>query len=101
MEKREGQRFGCRAPIVCGLFNSNQVCQAEMVNCSSDGMCFKSDALFKEHSTILFRVNGPPKAAKKAESPEGLRSISLAEVRWLKESSGKDDRPFYIGVKYF
>ena len=101
MEKREWRRFSCQAPIVCSLFNSNQACQAEMVNCSSDGMCFKCDAFFKERSTILFRVNGPPKAAKNSGNLEGLRSISLAEVRWLKESPGKDDRPFYIGVKYY
>jgi hypothetical protein len=101
MEKRECQRFDCQAPIICGLFNSNQACRAEMVNCSSEGMCFKSDAFFKERSTILFRMSGPPRTAEDSKDLEGLRSISLAEVRWLKESVGKGDLPFYIGVKYY
>lgn len=101
MEKRNRQRFSCQAAIVCGLFNSNQACEAEMVNCSSDGMCFKSDATFKERSTILFRIKGPPKADERTKNIEGLRSISLAEVRWWKESPGKHERPFYIGVKYY
>ena len=101
MEKRESRRFSCEAPIFCGLFHSNQACQAEMVNCSSDGMCFRSDSSFKERSTILFRVSGPLKSAKGSKNLEGFRSVSLAEVRWLRESEEKDERPFYIGVKYF
>jgi hypothetical protein len=100
MEKRERQRFDCRAPIVCGRFNSPEAHSAEIVNYSSDGMCIKSDSLFKEKSTILFRMSGPPEAAQN-KSSISPRTISLAEVRWLKSAGAKNERPFYVGVKFY
>jgi hypothetical protein len=100
MEKRERKRYNCRAPIVCGRFNSKEAHSAEIVNYSSDGMCIKCDSGFKEKSTIVFRVNGRPRtAAKKAKA--GLRTISLAEVRWMKAAGQKNERPFYLGLKLY
>jgi hypothetical protein len=101
MEKRERKRHTCRAPIVCGRFNTKETHSAEIVNYSSDGMCIKCDSLFKEKSTILFRRSGPSLGSENKGATARLRTISLAEVRWLKAAGSQNNRPFLVGVKFF
>lgn len=101
MEKRVGKRLNCDVSITCSCFNKREIIDAKMLNFSSDGMYFESSALLKERTNILFMVkdfrvdHSDPKYCK------GLRTMSLAEVKWCKDMGDKNAAHFGIGVKYY
>lgn len=102
MEKRTFQRFNGEIPIECGLFNNQKTHTARIINYSQDGMCFTCSAPFKERCNIYFRIKGLPAAdPPQTGGEDGIRSVSLAEVRWLKPSDDDEKRIFTIGVKYY
>lgn len=101
MEKRFDKRHNCEASIICNCFNKENICNGKMLNYSKDGMYFVSDSFFKEGTNIFFKMKKCLFGASDPELCEGLRTVSLAEVRWWKEISGEDFSHFGIGVKYY
>jgi len=72
-----------------------------MLNCGEGGMYFESDSFFKEGTNIFFKVKNFSFDTSAPELCDGLRTVSLAEVRWWKEMSSEDPSRFGIGVKYY
>jgi hypothetical protein len=101
MEKRIDNRRKCDASIVCAYFNKENVCNAKMLNYSRDGMYFESDSLFKEGTNIFFKIKDYLFDLSDPELCEGLRTVSLAQVRWWKDMGREDASCFGIGVKYY
>jgi len=101
MEKRIDDRRKCDASIVCAYFNKENACHAKMLNYSRDGMYFESDSLFKEGSNIFFKIKNCLFAPSDPDLFEGLRTASLAQVKWCKDMGEKDASHFGIGVKYY
>ena len=101
MEKRVEKRYNCKASIIYNCFNKENIFHAEMLNYSEGGMYFESDSFFKEGINIFFKINKCLFDASDPETCNGLRTVSLAEVRWWKEISGEDSSHFGIGVKYY
>ena len=101
MEKRADNRHNCEAFIICNYFNKEKLFNAKMLNYSKNGMYFESDSFFKEGTTILFKMQSCLFGASDPELCEGLRTASLAEVRWWEEISNDDYSHFGIGVKYY
>ena len=101
MEKRNDDRRKCDASIVCAYFNKEKECHAKMLNFSRDGMYFESDSLFEEGSNIFFKINNCLFTPSGSDLSEGLRTASLAQVKWCRDMSGKDASHFGIGVKYY
>lgn len=101
MEKRNARRFETDTPISCGVFNSDQSYDARLVNYSQDGICFKCNAAFRERCSLLLRINGAISIRSTSGDPDGPRTISLAEVRWLEEVTDGKECYFTIGAKYY
>ena len=101
MEKRINNRRKCDASIVCAYFNKENVSYAKMLNYSQDGMYFESDSLFEEGSNIFFKIKDCLFELSDPDLIEGLRTASLAQVKWCKNMGGKDASHFGIGVKYY
>ena len=101
MEKRIDHRRKCDASIVCAYFNKENVCNAKMLNYSRDGMYFESNSLFEEGSNIFFKIKDYLFDATDPDLFEGLRTASLAQVKWCKNMGGQDASHFGIGVKYY
>jgi len=101
MEKRIDNRRKCDASIVCSCFNKENICNAKMLNYSRDGMYFESDSFFKEGTNIFFKIKNCQLDPSDPELCEGLRTISLAQVRWWKDMGREDSSRFGIGVKYY
>jgi hypothetical protein len=100
MEKRTDKRRKCKASIAWGCFNKNKMFNAKMLNFSKDGMYFESNVFFKEGANIYFQMNDCLLDASDPEFFEGLRTISLARVKWWKNIGDEDDHHFGVGVKY-
>ena len=100
MEKRIDKRHRCKASIAWGCFNKKKMFNAKVLNFSKDGMYFESDVFFKEGANIYFQMNDFLFDDSDPEVCEGLRTISLAEVKWWKDIGGEDDNYFGVGVKF-
>ena len=101
MEKRVEKRHNCKASIIYNCFNREIIFNAEMLNYSEGGMYFESDSFFKEGTNIFFKMKKCLFDSSDPEPCNGLRTVSLAEVRWWKEISDEDSAHFGIGVKYY
>ncbi|HUV78278.1 MAG TPA: hypothetical protein VMW06_09475 [Desulfobacterales bacterium] len=101
MEKRIDNRRKCDASIVCACFNKENICNAKILNYSRDGMYFESDSLFKEGTNIFFKIKNCRFDTSDPELCEGLRTVSLAQVKWWKDMSREYTSRFGIGVKYY
>jgi hypothetical protein len=100
MEKRIDRRHRCEASIAWGCFNDKKMFRAKMLNYSKDGMYFESEVNLKEGVNIYFQMNDCLFDASDPERYEGLRSVSLARVKWCKDIGGKKAKHFGFGVKY-
>ena len=101
MQKRADKRHQCQASVICNCFNKDNMVNATMLNCGEGGMYFESDSFFKEGTNIFFKVKTCSFEPSAPELWNGLRTASLAQVRWWKEMGGQDASRFGIGVKYY
>ena len=100
MEKRIDARHRCEASIAWGCFNDQQMFRAKMLNYSKDGMYFESEVFLKEGANIYFQMNDCSFDSSDPERHDGLRTVSLARVKWYKDIGGERATRFGVGVKY-
>ena len=100
MEKRTDRRHRCDASIELGCFNDKKTFRARMLNYSKDGMYFESEVFLKEGANIYFQMNDCSFDISDPERYDGLRTVSLARVKWLKDIGGERFNHFGVGVKY-
>ena len=101
MERRDNKRYPLEASIDFGRFNGEKTFHAKTLNCSKDGMYLESDHFFREGTMILIRLKSFSFIDSAPEALEGVRSISLAKVKWLQPMDDSSDQRFGIGIKYY
>jgi len=101
MKKRAVERHKCEASVICNCFNKDKTVKATMLNCGEGGMYFESDSFFKEGTNIFFKMKNVSFDTYESKLCHGLRTASLAQVRWWKEMGSEDASRFGIGVKYY
>jgi hypothetical protein len=99
-EKKIRERQNCCVPIVVSIFNKKNSFYAQAINSSMDGICFKSNTFLRPGTTVYLRVKQflPHTAGESAF--EGLRSVTLGEIKWCKELVDADTCTYEVGVKY-
>jgi len=100
MEKRTDKRHRCEASIALSCFNKEKMSRAKMLNYSKDGMYFESEVLLKEGANIYFQMNDCQFDSSDPERYDGLRTVSVARVKWSKDIGGERAKHFGFGVKY-
>ena len=101
MNKRAYKRFRYCVPVVVSYFNKNHLVNAQVLNHGSGGICFKSSTLLQSGATVYIRVkkfqpNGPSN-----DDCQGLRSVTLAEIKWCKEFFNETETLYEMGAKYY
>ena len=98
-DKRACARVFHTAAIEFSYFNKKRWYETQTLNYCDEGMCFKSKVSLQPGTTVFIRVkNNQPIGAG---AGRGLRSVTLAEVKWCKEIINETE-PFYvIGAKYY
>jgi hypothetical protein len=95
-DKRACARIGCSATIEFSYFNKKHCYEAQTLNCSDGGICFKSEVSLPPPTIVVIRVkNFHPHG-----DCRGLRSVTLAEPKWCKEILSETEQFYEIGVKY-
>jgi hypothetical protein len=101
MERRDSKRYDQKAFASCRYFNCPNPCNGKLINYSKRGMCFETNGLFKEKTTVMVSLNLDSWEKIDSETLEGLRSISIGEVIRCQEIAD-DQYPHYeIGIQYY
>jgi len=101
MEHRDSTRYDQNAFVSCCYFNSLNPCGGKLINYSKRGMCLETNGPFRERTTVMVRLNLESWAAIDPEIIEGLRTISIAEVKWCKEVFDDQNPHYEIGIQYY
>jgi hypothetical protein len=99
-EKRAYGRHSFSADVVFSYFNKNHPYFAQAMNLGSGGMCFNSSLFLQPGATVIIRLKKILRNPSGNGSCEGLRSVTLAEVKWCSEVPGNEVSYYAAGVKY-
>ena len=94
MGNRADKRHNCKASIAYNCFNKDNTFNGKMFNYSEGGMYFESDSFFEKGTNIFFKVKTCSSTTYGPEFSNGLRTVSIAEVRWWQEMSSEDSSRF-------
>jgi hypothetical protein len=100
-EKRACERHGYAADIAFSYFNREHTYDAETINLCTGGMCFKSNLQLQNGATVYIRLKKNDPNGNCLGPSEGLRSITLGEVKWCSELNGATTMPYGVGIKYY
>ena len=103
MDNRASSRHDAESSIVCSYLSSrnlNEVCKGKMKNYGDWGMYAELPTAFKIGTILVVRSTSSPGDDTGFEVKEGVRSISLAEVKWSRKIFS-DGLPLYgTGFRY-
>ena len=84
IEKRNGKRFKLERPIVYLYRNTDKFFNADMLNYSVRGICFRADYPIKSGTQIYVMTEDKPIN----DSTDGTFEAFFAETIWCKNSNG-------------
>jgi hypothetical protein len=87
--------------LTLSVFNQDAHFQAEMLNCSQDGVCAQTCQRILPGTSLHVRVDAS-KAGTLAEFvlPE-LRTTALGEVKWCRSLNDPSSQQYLIGIRYY
>ncbi|WP_419657223.1 uncharacterized protein Dvar_63550 [Desulfosarcina variabilis str. Montpellier] len=95
-------RRSIEVAVVCRPFTSGGVdntTEGVMVNFSNQGSYIEARGKYNAGTILVVRTVGGMKAPPSTESGQP-RSISLAEIKWLRKKDGKNGRCYGLGLRY-
>ena len=101
MEKRACERLNHTALIAFSYFNQKPYFDTQTLNHCIGGMCFKSSFFLQPGASLCIRVKKFNPNGSCTGLSEGLRSVTLAEVKWCDRVLDADAFAFEVGVKYY
>lgn len=101
MNKRTDQRHNFEGSISHRNFTKCETFNGRILNFSKSGMYFEPVEFIKKGTTIYFRLKNCSCFPSDSKLCEGLRSVSIAEVKWCREMKNEDAAYFGYGVKYY
>lgn len=100
-ERRSSERLPNRSAISFSIFNRRNSIDAQSLNCSTNGLKFKSTWALRPGTTICIRIKPDQCCSPSNWSLEGLPSVGLAEVKWCRPVEGSRTTIFEVGVRYY
>ena len=101
VENRANKRKDIALPVVFSYFNKEKCFEAQALNHCPGGVCFKSEVFLKPGAAIFLRVNYFDANNRNSKNHGGIRSVSIAEVKWCSEILDSKVSSYKIGVKYY
>ncbi len=100
-EKRAYKRREYSVPIEISYINKGNGLSAQSLNHCEGGMSFESTLPFQPGSTLNIRVKEFHPHGPCTGLCEGLRSITLAEVKWCSEVTVADVPHYQVGIQFY
>jgi hypothetical protein len=101
-DNRSERRFRTMTPLHFFHFTSDSApsLPADAVNCSQDGMCFRSNYPLLAGQYICVRREPASGRDRIVDNRACIRSVSLAQVRWCRASVQDGQVRYDTGVRY-
>lgn len=102
-EKRTHHRNPVEAQIACSLLTTRddkEQTACVVRNYSPTGVYIESGHRFKKGAVLFVRMTAACSPTSEQQREGEMRSVSLAEVRWVQPLAPDDIRGFGIGLKY-
>ena len=99
--RRMEKRYDCEAKIKWSYFNKDRFFDAKILNCSQNGTYFETPHEIKPGVTILIRVENLISKNMRSDEHLCLRTVSLADVKWCRDSSKDGNSYFGVGTRHF
>ena len=100
-ESRASERQDYTTPIVFSYSNKKHLFNAQTLNHCAGGVGFKPNVFLQPGITLYIRVKELHLNGSYTGRCKGLRSVTLAEVKWCKEISDSDRFSDVLGTKHF
>jgi hypothetical protein len=100
-EKRAFERQTYEAAIKFSYFNQKVTYRATLYNFSEGGFSFYSKIPIKQGTTILIKLEELAPDSTPGQKQLGLKTVSLAEIRWCREIPETRGDQYEIGAKFF
>jgi hypothetical protein len=100
-ERRAFERRNYQIPIEISFVRDGKILNARSLNHCERGMCFESTSTYHSGATLTVRVKDFHPHGPCIGLCEGLRSITLAEVKWCTEIAEAEDSPYRVGIQFF
>lgn len=100
-EKRAFTRINYPVPIEISYIRKGNKSSGQSLNHCENGMCFESSSSFQPGASLNIRViDFHPHGSCKGLC-EGLRFMTLGEVKWCRTVSETDTSQYRVGIKFF
>jgi hypothetical protein len=99
-DKRRHERIKCEAVIEWSYFNQDVYFDARLINFGRNGVYFETDRELKPGVSILLRTKRISPSMTKSKDHQHPRSVSLGEVQWCLDLSGRDKSCYGVGVRF-
>ena len=99
-DRRASERHSCDTVAAISYFNQTPSYDARLLNYGAGGMCFRSNLFLRPGTTVCIRVKECRSFGSLKDKGDGLRCLSLAEVKWCHELTGAESAAYGVGVKY-
>ena len=100
-DRRLFERRNYQIPIEISFVRDGKISNAQSLNHCESGMCFESTSSYHPGATLTVRVKDFHPYGPCIGLCEGLRSITLAEVRWCTEIAETDVSHYRVGIQFF
>jgi len=99
-ERRSFSRQNFSAPLEISHFADRKRKDAELINHSEGGMCIRSRVKYNPSMSLFVRVKNFKSNDACIGDCNGLRSISLADVKWCQKVDDVELSYFKIGLQF-
>ncbi|MBW2410858.1 MAG: PilZ domain-containing protein, partial [Deltaproteobacteria bacterium] len=86
--------------IAWSYFNQNACFDARLINFSQNGVYFQTDRELKPGVSIFLNMKKISSGMIEANDHQRPRSVSLGEVQWCIDLSGRNRSCFGVGVRF-
>ena len=99
-ERRTSQRYRCHGQLKYTQLTKGIYRDAELVDYSREGLCFKSNFELKPGNYIFIRVQTESVRTNRTDCDVKARSVSVVEIKWCNEAHDGHDLLYLFGAKY-
>jgi hypothetical protein len=99
-ERRTSQRYRCNGQLKYAQLAKGNFREAELVDYSEEGLCFKSNFELKPGNYIFIRVQTESVRTNRTDCDVKVRSVSVVEIKWCYEKHDGHNCFYLIGAKY-
>jgi len=99
-EKREHVRHNCEADLEWSYFNKAKYYDAKLLNFSEGGVYLETGRELKPGVTIFMKIKMLPSSMIDSLEHVHPRSMSLGDVKWCVDLSGKGHSCYRVGIRF-